>query len=121
MTQQPVSNTDIRKQNEARSQERAFAVWLTGLPCSGKTTLAKALQQKFTEQHITTHLLDGDDLRKGLNKDLGYSIADRTENIRRAAEATKLLTDAGVVTLSCFITPSEELRKLVLGILGKQN
>ena len=102
-------------------QQRAFAVWFTGLPCSGKTTLANALQQHLNEQGMLTYVLDGDELRKGLNADLGYTSEDRKENIRRAAEATKLLVNAGIITLSCFITPTNPLRKLARQIIGSND
>ena len=121
MTHQPHSNQNIKSNNEARLQKRAFVVWFTGLPCSGKTTLAKALHQELQQQNIQTFILDGDEMRKGLSKDLGYSIEDRKENIRRAAEASKLLMEAGVITLSCFIAPTEALREMVKQIVGKEN
>jgi len=119
MTPTPVpSDTTTRHQREARLQQRAFVVWFTGLPCSGKTTLATALQQRLSEQGLLAYVLDGDELRRGLNADLGYGPDDRRENIRRAAEASKLLVANGVVTLSCFITPSEALRLLARQIIG---
>ena len=110
---------NISSQREARLSRRAFAVWFTGLPCSGKTTLATALQQKLEAHGVNTALLDGDELRKGLCSDLGYTDTDRTENIRRAAEASKLLIRYGVVTLNCFITPTGPLRRLARSIVGE--
>jgi adenylylsulfate kinase len=119
MTRFPFPHNDItRQQREARLKQRAFAVWFTGLPCSGKTTLATALQKRMHDQNFVTYMLDGDELRKGLCSDLGYSLDDRTENIRRAAEASKLLIRAGVITLNCFITPTKALRGMAKGIVG---
>ena len=107
-----------RRDKEAKLRQRARVVWLYGLPGSGKSTLAAALERRLHAEGFTTHLLDGDNLRAGLNGDLGFSETDRTENIRRAAEVAKLFVQAGIVVVCAFITPTRALRKLARGIIG---
>jgi adenylylsulfate kinase len=108
-----------RAEREAKLRQRARVVWLYGLSGSGKSTLATALENRlFAEGFITTHL-DGDNLRDGLNRGLGFSDADREENIRRVAEVSKLFVQSGVICLNSFITPKESLRQLARGILGE--
>jgi len=107
-----------RPEKEAKLRQRARVVWLYGLPGSGKSTLAAALERRLHAEGFTTHLLDGDNLRAGLNRDLGFSEADRAENIRRAAEVAKLLVQAGIVVVCAFITPRRVLRELARGIVG---
>jgi bifunctional enzyme CysN/CysC len=82
-----------------------ITVWLTGLSASGKSTLAFALAQRLSEAGRACHVLDGDKVRRGLNRDLGFSLADRSENIRRIAEVAKLMVDAGLIVLVSFISP----------------
>lgn len=101
-----------RKEREKNNRHKAFVLWFTGLSGSGKSTLASLIEKRlFEEYNISTYILDGDSLRTGLNKDLGFSMEDRAENIRRASEVAKLLFDAGVVVLSSFISPSRKIRK----------
>jgi adenylylsulfate kinase len=107
-----------RADKEARLRQRARVIWLYGLSGSGKSTLANALERKLHAENFTTHLLDGDNVRTGLNRDLGFSDADRAENIRRVAEAAKLFVQAGVVVIAAFITPQRALRELARGIIG---
>ena len=95
-------------------------IWFTGLSGSGKSTIANLLEQALNQKDIHTYLLDGDSIRKGLNKDLGFSDQDRTENIRRIAEVSKLMTDAGLVVIAAFISPFESDRDLVKQIVGKE-
>ena len=110
-----------RAEREAKLRQRAKVVWLYGLSGSGKSTLATALEGRlFTEGFVTTHL-DGDNVRDGLNRGLGFSDADREENIRRVAEVSKLFVQSGVICLNSFITPRESLRQLARGILGEEN
>jgi adenylylsulfate kinase len=110
-----------RAEREARLRQRAKAVWLYGLSGSGKSTLVTALEQRlFEDGYVTTHL-DGDNLRDGLNRGLGFTDADREENIRRVAEVSKLFLQSGIICLNSFITPKESLRQLARGILGKEN
>lgn len=87
-------------------------IWFTGLSGSGKSTLANALEQRLHEQGIRTYLLDGDNVRQGLNKDLGFSETDRVENIRRIAEVAHLMVDAGLVVLTAFISPFKADRQM---------
>lgn len=107
-----------RDDKEEFLQQRARVVWLYGLSGSGKSTLAAALERRLHASGFTTQLLDGDNLRTGLNRDLGFSEADRTENIRRVAEVAKLFVQAGVVTLCSFITPLRAQRSAARAIVG---
>ena len=107
-----------RVEKEKRLKQRARVIWLYGLSGSGKSTLAVGLERKLHAEGFTTHLLDGDNVRTGLNRGLGFSDADRAENIRRVAEVAKLFAQAGVVTLCSFITPSRLLRAAAREIIG---
>jgi adenylylsulfate kinase len=107
-----------RHQKASRLAQRARVVWLYGLSGAGKTTLATGLEERLFAAGLTTHVLDGDSLRTGLSQGLGFSDADRTENIRRAAEAARLLADAGVIVICAFITPRQDLRDLARRIIG---
>src|SRR5271170_2987456 len=110
-----------RAEREKKLRQRARVVWLYGLSGSGKSTLATALENRlFAEGFVTTHL-DGDNVRDGLNKGLGFSDADREENIRRVAEVSKLFIQSGVVCLNSFITPRESLRRMARTIIGDEN
>ena len=100
---------------------RGLVVWMTGYSGSGKTTLAYGLEKKLYEEGILTKVLDGDVLRLGINKDLGFSMEDRTENIRRTAELAKQLASCGVVVICSLITPTNALRNLANDILGEQH
>ncbi|GAA5134468.1 adenylyl-sulfate kinase [Alloalcanivorax gelatiniphagus] len=98
--------THITKQDRADAKSQVpKCIWLTGLSGSGKSTLANALEVALTEQGKHTYLLDGDNVRHGLNKNLGMSDEDRTENIRRVSEVAKLMVDAGLVVVTAFISP----------------
>lgn len=92
---------------------KSAIVWFTGLSASGKSTLCASIAQKLHEQGISTYVLDGDNIRHGLNKNLGFSPEDRSENIRRIGEVGKLFVDAGILTFTAFISPYQEDRKLV--------
>lgn len=98
--------------------QRGLVVWLYGMSGSGKSTLALALERHFHEQGRLCQILDGDNIRHGINKDLGFSMEDRRENIRRIAEIARLFRHAGVLTLASFITPTEALRWLARDIIG---
>jgi adenylylsulfate kinase len=91
---------------------KGATVWFTGLSASGKSTLANAVASKLHERGVSTYVLDGDNIRHGLNKDLGFSPEDRVENIRRIGEVAKLFTAAGIVNLTAFISPYLSDRKL---------
>ena len=110
-----------RADKEARLRQRGKVIWLYGLSGSGKSTLAIALERRLHAEGVTTHLLDGDNIRTGLNKDLGFSDADRAENIRRIAEVAKLFVQAGVVVICAFITPQRALRSQARAIVGAED
>lgn len=105
---------DISKgDRERRNGHRGVCLWFTGLSASGKSTLALEAQKILFERGIRTYVLDGDNIRHGLNKDLGFSPEDRTENIRRIGEVAKLFVDAGMVVMTAFISPYREDRDKV--------
>jgi adenylyl-sulfate kinase len=101
-----------QQRSELKSQ-RPCILWFTGLSGAGKSTIAGAVEQKLFELGHHTYLLDGDNVRHGLNKDLGFSDADRVENIRRIGEAAKLFADAGMMVLTAFISPFRSDRQMV--------
>ena len=92
-------------QREQLHGHRGVVLWFTGLSGSGKSTVAGALEEALHQQGVSTYLLDGDNVRHGLNRDLGFTAADRVENIRRIAEVARLMVDAGLIVLSAFISP----------------
>ncbi len=92
--------------------QKGCVLWLTGLSASGKSTIARRLEQLLLERKVTAYVLDGDNLRMGLNKDLGFSPADRAENIRRVGAVAQLFADAGTVCITAFISPYREDRDL---------
>lgn len=120
-----MSNIHVHKHSISRDQRSAqkghkpFVVWFTGLSGSGKSTLANAVEVRLHELGVHSYILDGDNIRSGLCKDLGFSDTDRVENIRRIGEVSKLLVDAGVVTLSAFISPFRADRQIVRSLLGQ--
>lgn len=107
-----------RGDKEALLRQRGIVLWLYGLSGSGKSTLANALERRLHREGFCTNILDGDNIRTGLNSDLGFSDDDRTENIRRIAEVAKLFLNAGIVTITAFITPGEALRQTARDIVG---
>lgn len=96
-------------------------VWFTGLSGSGKSTIAIALERELHQRGLLCRILDGDNIRSGINNNLGFSPADRVENIRRIAEVSKLFIDTGVITIAAFISPNNELREMASSIIGKEN
>lgn len=102
-----------REDRERRYGNRAAILWMTGLPSSGKTTLAIALEKELTELGFPCYRLDGDNVRHGLNSDLGFSPTDRDENIRRIGEVAKLFMDAGILAVTSFISPYRKERDRV--------
>ena len=110
-----------REAKETLLNQRGLVVWLYGLSGSGKSTLATALERRLHEEGMFTQVLDGDNIRTGLNNNLGFSDEDRSENIRRIAEVAKLFAMAGVVTITSFICPRNELRTLAREIVGQAN
>ncbi len=101
--------------------QRAVVIWMTGLSGSGKSTLALNLQKELFNRRYLTQVLDGDLIRSGLNKDLGFSLPDRLENLRRIAETTKLFLNCGIICLNSFITPTLKIRKSIQEIIGREN
>ena len=109
---------DVGKDQRAeRKGQKACVLWFTGLSGSGKSTIANLVEKKLYSLHKHTYSLDGDNVRHGLNKDLGFSDADRVENIRRIGEAAKLFVDAGIITLTSFISPFKSERKMARDLL----
>ena len=118
----PISDRLLtRAEREAALGQRSKVVWLCGLSGSGKSTLAIALERALHEQGKHVYVLDGDNIRTGLNKGLGFSDEDRRENIRRIAEVSKLFCDAGLITINSFITPTTELRRIARDAIGKDS
>lgn len=110
-----------RSDKEALLKQHGLVLWLYGLSGSGKSTLANALDRNLHEQGILSYILDGDNLRSGLNKNLGFSQVDREENIRRSAETAKILLNAGIVVIASFITPKRSLRSMAREIIGEKD
>ncbi len=107
-----------RADKEKLLNQKAKVFWLTGLSGSGKTTIAKGVEKKLYEKGLLTQLLDGDNVRYGINNNLGFSLEDRKENIRRIAEISKLFLNCGVITINCFVSPEIEMRQMAKVIVG---
>jgi adenylylsulfate kinase len=109
--------------NERRKAKghNSFLIFFTGLSGSGKSTIACALEQKLFAEKINTYVLDGDNVRKGINRDLKFSPEDRSENNRRIGEISHLFVDAGIVVLAAFVAPFEKDRNFIKNIVGKEN
>lgn len=110
-----------REEKEQQLRQRGLTVWFTGLSGSGKSTIAVALERRLSQQGIFSRILDGDNIRTGINRGLGFSEEERRENIRRIAEVSKLFTETGIVTLSAFVSPTNELREMAREIIGKED
>lgn len=110
-------STVSRKRREEKNQHKSVVLWFTGLSGSGKSTLAHAVEEELYQLGLNTFVLDGDNVRHGLNKDLGFSNQDRKENIRRISEAAKLMLEAGVITLTAFISPFKEEREMARSLM----
>jgi len=108
-------------QREKLHKHKSFLVWFTGLSGSGKSTLANLVEIELNNQGVSTYILDGDNIRKGINKDLDFSPLSRSENIRRISEISHLMIDAGIVTLAAFVSPYIRNRECVKNIVGKKN
>lgn len=110
-----------RSHREKKLNQHSRVIWFTGLSGSGKTTLARALEKALADNGHLVYVLDGDNIRYGLNKDLGFDEPDRIENIRRIAEVSKLFADAGVITMNCFVSPTRTMRAMAESIIGKKD
>ena len=117
----PHNFTVTQQQRSDLKNHKPLLVWFTGLSGSGKSTIANALEIALFEKKMHTYLLDGDNLRKGLNNNLSFSPEDRTENIRRIAEVANLMLDAGLIVLASFVSPYREDRENVKRIVGYNN
>ncbi len=107
------------EEKEKQLNQKSLVVWVVGLSGSGKSTLARGLENALHQKGYITQILDGDNLRSGLNKNLTFSDEDRIENIRRAAEVSKLFSDCGIITICSLISPTEEIRKMAKAIVGE--
>lgn len=103
---------------ENRLSQHGLVIWLVGLSGSGKSTVAKALKKRLFDEGFMVRLLDGDNMRLGLNNNLGFSAADRQENIRRTAEVAKLFKDTGIITIVAAITPTHAIQRMTRDIIG---
>lgn len=110
-----------RKDKEKLLHQHSVMIWFTGLSGSGKSTLAIALERELQNRGLLCRILDGDNIRSGINNNLGFTAEDRVENIRRIAEIGKLFVDTGVITIAAFISPNNELREMASNIIGKEN
>lgn len=110
-----------RSDREKLLQQRGITLWFTGLSGAGKSTLAIALEKELYRKRFLCRILDGDNIRSGINNNLGFSPADRMENVRRIAEIAKLFVDSGIVTIAAFISPTRAIRRLAADILGKND
>jgi len=118
----PVFDQIINKQQKEKLlKQKAKVIWFTGLSGSGKTTLGAALEKELFKREFLTQILDGDNIRSGINKNLTFTEKDRVENIRRISEVTKLLLNCGIITINCFISPTKEARDLAKKIIGDEN
>lgn len=110
-----------RSDKEHLLQQNALCIWMTGLSGSGKSTIAQGLEKKLFQNGILTAVLDGDNVRTGINNNLGFSEEDRIENIRRIAEINKLFLQNGIITINSFVSPTKDIRELAKKIIGEQD
>lgn len=110
---------EIDRQKRCSSKNQpSFVVWFTGLSGSGKSTIASLVEQVLFNKGFLTYTLDGDNIRRGINKGLGFSREDRKENLRRIAEVAKLFVDSGMITIAAFISPLKDDREMIKSIIG---
>lgn len=107
-----------RNDKEELLKQHGVMVWFTGLSGSGKSTIAIALERELHKRGVLCRILDGDNIRSGINNNLGFSESDRVENIRRIAEISKLFVDTGIVTIAAFISPNNDIREMAARIIG---
>lgn len=107
-----------REDKENLLKQKSICIWMTGLSGSGKSTIAEGLEKKLHQNGILSMVLDGDNIRSGINKNLSFSEEDRTENIRRIAEINKLFLNCGIITINCFVSPTLDIREQAKNIIG---
>lgn len=118
----PVFNKILnRPDKEKLLNQHARVIWLTGLSGSGKTTVAQEIEKELNQKGYLTQILDGDNIRTGINNNLGFSQDDRFENIRRIAEVSKLFLDCGIICINSFISPTKSIRQMAKDIIGEEN
>ncbi len=118
----PDFNTIIqRKDKERFLNQHSRVIWLTGLSGSGKTTIGSLLERKLFDRRYLSQILDGDNIRSGINNNLSFSVEDRNENIRRIAEVSKLILNSGIIVINCFISPTNKIRQTAKEIIGEEN
>ncbi len=118
----PVFNEILQRQDKEKYlNQRSKVIWLTGLSGSGKTTIAKTLERELYKRGFLAQVLDGDNIRTGINNNLGFTGEERIENIRRIAEVSKLFLHCGIITINSFISPTEEIRNMAMEIIGEEN
>lgn len=110
-----------RTDKEQLLGQHSVMIWFTGLSGSGKSTIAIALERELQKRGLLCRILDGDNIRSGINNNLGFSAEDRVENIRRIAEVGKLFVDTGIITIAAFISPNNEIREMAADIIGKED
>lgn len=110
-----------RHDKEELLKQHSVMIWFTGLSGSGKSTIAIALERELHKRGLLCRILDGDNIRSGINNNLGFTEADRIENIRRIAEVSKLFVDTGVITIAAFISPSNDIREMAANIIGRDD
>ena len=110
-----------REDKEELLKQRSVMIWFTGLSGSGKSTIAIALERELHKRGLLCRIFDGDNIRSGINNNLGFTEADRIENIRRIAEVSKLFVDTGIITIAAFISPSNDIREMAANIIGKDD
>jgi adenylylsulfate kinase len=110
-----------REDKEKRLHQKARVIWFAGLSGAGKTTLAKRLEEELFARNFMVQILDGDNIRSGINSNLSFSEDDRRENIRRIAEVSNLFLNCGIIVINSFISPTREVRHLARDIIGKEN
>lgn len=110
-----------REDKEALLGQHSVMIWFTGLSGSGKSTIAIALERELHKRGLLCRILDGDNIRSGINNNLGFSEADRVENIRRIAEVSQLFIDSGIITIAAFISPNNDIREMAANIIGQDD
>ena len=110
-----------RQDKEELLKQHSVMIWFTGLSGSGQSTIAIALERELHKRGLLCRILDGDNIRSGINNNLGFTEADRIENIRRIAEVSKLFVDTGIITIAAFISPSNDIREMAANIIGKDD